>query len=82
MQQILINLGCRFTGAVIPPVQSRWVLVEAIVRIIVTIIAFLAIIFTIFSTPKDDVEGIIDQTMNFTALVVILEIDNILAGLF
>lgn len=80
--QILINLGLRITGAVGPASRSRFMFFETILRMGVTLLACLAILFTIFSTPKDDVEGIIDQTMNFTALVVLLEIDNILAGVF
>lgn len=39
------------------------------------------ILITIFTTPKDGYEGVIDQTMNFTALVILLEIDNILGEL-
>jgi len=47
-------------GSVVPPIQSRWMFLESFFRIGVTILAFLAIIFTIFSTPSDDVENIID----------------------
>ena len=80
--QILINLGLRITGAVGPASRSRFMFFETILRMGVTLLACLAILFTIFSSPKDDEESIIDQTMNFTALVVLLEIDNILAGVF
>ena len=49
---------------------------------IINILALIVILFMIFSTKKDQYEGKIDQTMNFTALVILLEIDNILAGVF
>jgi hypothetical protein len=58
--QIVINLGCRMTGAVGNAQHSRLIFIETILRMGVTILACLAILFTIFSTPKDDVESIID----------------------
>ena len=80
--QIMINLSCRISGVVCPPSSSRFIYVQSLIRIIITILAVLAILLTIFSSAKDEPEGVIDQTMNFTALVILLEVDNILAGVF
>lgn len=41
----------------------------------------MTILVVIFTTPREEEESIIDQTMNFTALVILLEVDNILGGL-
>lgn len=34
----------------------------------------------VFTTKKGEYEGIIDQTMNFTALIVLIQLDNLVAG--
>lgn len=39
-------------------------------------------LLVILSHPAHDDEGPIDQTMNFTALVILLEIDNILGAIY
>lgn len=62
--------------------RSRFVMVEFFLRIMINILAMFTILFVILSTPKGEYEGVIDQTMNFTALVILLEIDNILGALF
>jgi len=80
--QIIINLSVRYTGAMSKYNSSRFVYLESILRIGLTTLALVTIIFTIFSTATGEYEGVIDQTMNFTALVILLEIDNILAGVF
>ena len=80
--QIIINLAVRYTGAISKHADSRFIYAESIMRLGITTLALVTIIFTIFSTVPDEYEGVIDQTMNFTALVILLEIDNILAGVF
>ena len=82
IMQIIINLSVRYTGAISKHSDSRFIYVEALLRMGITTLALVTILFTIFSTVKDEYEGVIDQTMNFTALVILLEIDNILAGVF
>ena len=81
LQQITINLFVRTSGVMMKPSQSRWVMVEFLVRISITILAMMTILIMIFTTSKDAYESVIDQTMNFTALVILLEVDNILAEL-
>ena len=80
--QIMINTSVRYTGATSDFNNCRFIFVESMVRIGVTTLALLTILFTIFSTPCDEFESIIDQTANFTALVILMEIDNILAEVF
>lgn len=58
--QIMINLSCRISGVVCLPEDSRFVLVQSVVRIFITILAVLAILLTIFSSAKDEPEGVID----------------------
>lgn len=58
--QIMINLSCRISGVVCSPEASRFVLVQSLVRILVTILAVIAILLTIFSAAKDEPEGVID----------------------
>lgn len=38
------------------------------------------IFFVIFTTPKDEYEGVVDQVMNFAALLVLIEVDDMLAS--
>ena len=57
-------------------------MVEFFLRIMISILAMMTILFVILTTPKGEYEGVIDQTMNFTALVILLEIDNILGAVF
>lgn len=64
------------------PEQSRFVFLEFLVRFGISMLAMFTILIVIFTTPKGDVEGVIDQTMNFTALVILLEIDNILGVIY
>ena len=80
--QIMINTSVRYTGATSDFDNSRFIFVESMMRIGVTMLALLTILFTIFSSPSDEFESIIDQTANFTALVILMEIDNILAEVF
>ena len=80
--QIIINLSVRYTGAISMYTDSRFIFLESILRVGITTLALITIIYSIFSTNKEEYEGVIDQTMNFTALVILLEIDNILAGVF
>jgi len=42
---------------------------------------FFTILFTIFTTPKDEDETTLDQTMNFTALLILVDLDSIFATL-
>ena len=58
--QILINLSVRYTGAMSHPKNSRFIFLESLLRICITFLALLTIIFTIFSTSSGDIEGIID----------------------
>lgn len=60
IMQIIINLSVRLTGAVSLPEDSRFIYVEAILRISLTILALITILFVVFSTPRDEYEGIID----------------------
>lgn len=82
LQQVLINLFVRVTGTMMRPDQSRFVMGEFLVRVSISLLAMFTILIVIFTTPKGDVEGVIDQTMNFTALVILLEIDNILGVIY
>ena len=50
-------------------------------RKFVNFLAMITLMFIVFSGPSDDNGSPIDQTMNFTALVIIIEIDNILGSL-
>ena len=80
--QIQINLFVRTSGAMMGADGSRFVMVEFLVRTCISLLAMMTILIVIFTTPKDAYESVIDQTMNFTALVILLEVDNILAALF
>lgn len=60
---------------------SRFVMLEFFIRTMISLLAMITILVVIFTTPKGDNESVIDQTMNFTALVILLEVDNILAAL-
>ena len=60
IMQIIINLSVRFTGAMSNPEQSRFIYVEAIIRIALTALALITILFVVFSTPHDEYEDIID----------------------
>lgn len=72
----------RMTGAMNKPKDSRWAMFEYTYRMVIDILAQVTICFMIVTTPKDDYESVVDQTMNFTALVILLQIDNILGGIF
>lgn len=64
--------------------DSRWMTVETILRSYINFGTIVIILLTIFSMPKDDEENetVLDQTMNFTALLVLISLDNELAALF
>lgn len=72
----------RMTGAMNKPKHSRWAMFEYLYRMVIDILAQVTICFMIVTTPKDSDESVVDQTMNFTALVILLQIDNILGGIF
>ena len=55
---------------------------EAYIRIGLNVLGAYTIYFMILTGPKDDNESPVDQTMNFTALLILLELDNILGGIF
>lgn len=38
------------------------------------------IFFVIFTSPKDEYEEVVDQVMNFAALLVLIEVDDMLAA--
>ena len=56
-------------------------MIEFLFRSGITFLAMMTILIVIFTAPREGEENVIDQTMNFTALVILLEIDNILGGL-
>ena len=74
----------RFTGAAMRAEESRWMTVETIFRSYINFGTIVIILLTIFSMPKDEGENetVLDQTMNFMALLVLISLDNELAALF
>lgn len=79
--QITVNMEVQNTGAMVDERRSRWIKTEYFVRMGISILAGITIITMIWTTPRHDDENEVDQTMNFTALVILLDIDNILGGI-
>lgn len=79
--QIRINTAIRYSGVMNSVDQSFTLYFETWVRRLVNLYAVMNMLIVIFTHPADDAEGPIDQTMNFTALVILLEIDNILGAM-
>lgn len=82
INQVLINMQVRITGAMNLPENSRWAMVEYFIRMTQDILAQITICFMVVTTPKGEDEDVVTQTMNFTALVILLQIDNILGGMY
>lgn len=82
LAQIRINMSIRYSG-VVYDVENSWTLfMESWIRQTINLYSTLTMLLVILSHPAHDDEGPIDQTMNFTALVILLEIDNILGAIY
>ena len=54
---------------------------ETIFRSYVNFGTIVIIFYTIYTTPAEEAETVLDQTMNFTALLILISLDNELAVL-
>ena len=61
--------------------DSRWMVTETLIRSWVNLCVLFVIMCTIFTTPKEGEESVLDQTMNFTALLILIDLDTIFAQL-
>lgn len=61
--------------------DSRWMVTETLIRSWVNLCVLFVIMCTIFTTPKEGDESVLDQTMNFTALLILIDLDAIFAQL-
>lgn len=80
-RNVLICQSARSTGAVMEVSDSRWMVTETLVRSWVNMCVLCVIMCTIFTTPKEGDESVLDQTMNFTALLILIDLDTIFAQL-
>lgn len=60
LNQVLINMQVKVTGAMMPPGESRWAMDLYFVRMAVELLAMYTICFMIVTTPKDDDESVVD----------------------
>lgn len=60
MNQVLINMQVKITGAMMPPGESRWAMDLYFLRMAVELLAMYTICFMIVTTPKDDAESVVD----------------------
>jgi len=80
-RNVIIAQSLRSTGAVMDVKDSRWMVTETLIRSWVNLCVLFVIMCTIFTTPKEGEESVLDQTMNFTALLILIDLDTIFAQL-
>jgi len=80
-EHINITQAVRSSGATTAAGESRGIFFETLGRSLVNILVFFTILFTIFTTPADEDETVLDQTMNFTALLILVDLDSIFSSL-
>lgn len=60
MNQILINMQIKLTGAMMEPEYSRGAMFTYFIRMGCELLAMFTICFMIVTTPKDDDESVVD----------------------
>lgn len=60
LNQVVINMQVKVTGAMMHPQQSRFAMDLYFVRMAVELLAMYTICFMIVTTPKDETETVID----------------------
>ena len=60
--------------------KEIFVYIKSMVRQIITLMSWVVLSYFIFTIDEDGEETVLDQVKDFTALVIIVEIDNMVVG--